>query len=366
MGYKVAVLPGDGVGPEIVDQGVKVLRAAAQRFGLELELTHGLAGEVARRQTGLPLPPESLEMCHRADAVLFGAHGDPAGQDAYVPMDQRRFNLRGALGLTFNLRPVWALDPLVEAAWLNPSRVRGVDYVIVRHLAQSVQPRYNKRRLWKTPTGLRRAVNTIGALEERVTPHLHLCFRLARERRRKLALVVHDNVQETSQLWRQIGIELAPQYPDVEVRHLIPDNFAHLLLRTPADFDVIVIDNTLQAGMLNDQGGAVMGSLGMCPSGAFPLDLKRGLRGLFGMYEPIHGSVPHRAGKDQVNPIGTVLSVAMLFRFSLDLEEVARGIEAAVVRVVEQYRTYDIWREGRTLVGTSRMGDLIAEEVLRG
>lgn len=366
MAYRIAVLPGDGVGPEIVAQGVKALQAATQRFKLDLQVEHGLIGKDALKQTGTSLPQETVSLCRRSHAVLFGAGGSPVGQDAYRQMEHRGAlarSIRAALGLGINIRPVWVLPPLDDCAWLGADRVRGTSYVVVRELSSGIHYPY-KRGIRKDNRGKRVATNTIRYTEDEVVSHLQICFRLARERRRKLTLVLQDNVVETSQLWRQIGLEMAPQFPDVEVQHLVPDNFAHLLLRDPKVFDVVVVDHPHMAGMLNDQAAAIMGSLGMPPSGAFRVkDMQSKLRGIFGMYEPIHGSVPHRAGKDEVNPIGTILSVAMAFQYSLDRPDIAEAINASICRVLKHYRTYDIWREGTEKISTSKMGDLIAADL---
>jgi 3-isopropylmalate dehydrogenase len=361
MKFELAVLPGDGVGPEVIAEGDKVLQAVGGKFGHQFVTHYGLVGGVSIDEFGVALTGETLEMCRRCDAVLLGAVGGPRWDDpkARVRPEDGLLALRKELGLFANLRPVKVFPVLLNSSTIKPEVLRGVDLVVVRELTGGLYFGKPKRQ-WQTSRG-RRAVDTLAYSEQEIQRILRVGFELARRRRRKLTSVDKANVLESSRLWRQIAMELAPQYPDVELEHILVDACAMRLVQRPADFDVIVTENMF-GDILTDEASMLAGSMGMLPSASLA-----GIPGearAFGMYEPIHGSAPRRAGQNLANPIATILSVAMLLRYSLGLEREAEAVERAVSQVLEEgYRTYDIMEEGKTQVGTREMGNLIAGRI---
>jgi 3-isopropylmalate dehydrogenase len=360
MEFHVAVLAGDGIGPEVVAQGTKVLDAVGERFGHRFHFHHGLIGGVAIDATGTALSEDTLNLCRRSDAVLLGAVGGPKWDDPRAPVrpEDGLLALRKNLGLFANLRPVKVLPSLVDCTNLKPEVVRGVDLVVVRELTGGLYFGQPKKQ-WQDSEG-RHAVDTLAYSEMEIERILRVGFELARSRRRKLTSVDKANVLQSSRLWRQIATELSSQYPDVELQHMLVDACAMRLIQRPADFDVLVTENMF-GDILTDEASMLAGSLGMLPSASLA-QIPRGAT--FGLYEPIHGSVPSRAGQNVANPIATILSVAMMLQYSFGLETEARAVENAVTAVLERgYRTYDIMSEGKTKVGTKEMGDLIAQEV---
>lgn len=362
--YRIVLLPGDGVGPEIVEQGRKVLVAAAKRFSFDVAFETGYIGIAAIEKFGRPFPGETLALCRTGDAVLMGAHGGATGWNAYKTIDPSagKRGLHNGLGLSVNFRPARLLPGLGGCSALKPSIVeRGVDMVLVRELSSGLT-HGRPRGLTKTATG-RSAVNTLRYREAEVARAMRAAFVLAGERRGKLTVVAQDNSLESSQLWRQVALEMAKEFPAVEVSHHYPDAFGRLLLVAPGDFDVVIVDNMYIGGVFNDQCGAVIGSLGMVPSA----DLRIGKDGRpqkrCALYEPAHGSVPHRGGKNQVNPLATILAAALLLRYSLGQAQAARAVEQAVEQATLRGRTYDIAQPGSGVVGTAEMGDLVAEAV---
>ena len=358
MKFDIAVLPGDGIGPEVAAEGVKVLEAVAKRFGHELALHYGDIGGVAIDKYGVALTKETLAMCKGCDAVLLGAVGGPKWDDprAKVRPEDGLLGLRKGLGLFANLRPVKVFPVLVDAANLKPTVIRGVDLVVVRELTGGLYFGRPKKQ-WQTAMG-RKAVDTLAYSEKEIERILRVGFELARVRRKKLTSVDKANVLESSRLWRQIAIELSQDYPDVELQHMLVDACAMRLIQRPADFDVIVTENMF-GDILTDEASMLAGSMGMLPSASLAGIPREGQK-TFGMYEPIHGSAPRRAGQNIANPIATILSVAMMLRYSLGLVQGAEAVERAVNEVLEQgYRTYDIMGEGKTQVGTREMGDLV-------
>lgn len=361
--YRIVLLPGDGVGPEIVEQGRKVLDAAARRFSFEVAFETGYIGLAAMEKFGRGFPDETLALCRAGDAVLMGAHGGATGWNAYKTIDPSAGGKRGlhnGLGLSVNFRPARLLPGLGGCSALKPSIVeRGVDLVIVRELTSGLW-QGRPRSLTKTATG-RSAVNTLRYREAEVARALRAAFVLAGERRGKLTVVAQDNSLESSQLWRQVALEMAQEFPAVELQHHYPDAFGRLLLVAPGDFDVVIVDNMYIGGVFNDQCGAIIGSLGLVPSA----DLRIGKDGRpqkrCALYEPAHGSVPHRAGKNQVNPLATILAAALLLRYSLGQAQAARAVEDAVEKATLRGRTYDLAQPGSTVVGTAEMGDLVVE-----
>ena len=362
MKFKIAVLPGDGVGPEVVEAAVEVLRAVGKKYGHDFDLRYGLLGGAAIDERGASLPPETLKMSRSSDAVLMGAVGGPKWDDPQAKdrPESGMLALRKKLGLFANLRPVKNLPMLVNATNLKPEVVAGVDFIFVRELTGGLYFGKPKKR-WQTPKG-RMGVDTMLYSEHEIARVVRVGFELARRRRKKLTSVDKANVLEVSRLWRQIAIEVSADYPDVELEHILVDACAMRLIQNPKNFDVLVAENTF-GDILTDEASMLAGSLGMLPSASLAGVPQEGVR-TFGLYEPIHGSAPRRAGLNMANPIATILSLAMMLHYSCVLAKEAQAVETAVTRVLEAgYRTYDIMSEGKTKVGTKEMGKLIADKV---
>jgi 3-isopropylmalate dehydrogenase len=349
---KIAVLPGDGIGTEIVAQAVKVLNALAGD-GLRLEMQEAPVGGAAYDAAGDPLPAATLKLARDADAILFGAVG--GWQYDKLPRakrpEQALLGLRKELGLFANLRPAKVYPELVGASTLRPEVVSGMDILILRELTGDVyfgQP----RGLRTLDNGEREGFDTMRYSESEIRRIAHAGFRAAMKRARKLCSVDKCNVLETSQLWREVVIETAKDYPEVELSHMYVDNAAMQLLRDPKQFDVIVTGN-LFGDILSDEASMLTGSIGMLPSASLDANNK-------GLYEPIHGSAPDIAGKNLANPLATILSAAMMLRYSFDQDQAAGRIEAAVTRVLARgLRTPDIHRPGTEKIGTTQMGDAV-------
>ena len=362
MQFSMAVLPGDGVGPEITSEAIRVLQAVGKRFGHDFNLHYGLIGGVAIDEQGTALSPETLKMCRNCDAVLLGAVGDPKWDDpqAKVHPEDGLLALRKGLGLFANLRPVKVFPVLVDSTNLKPKVIEGVDFIFVRELTGGLYFGRPKRR-WQTSRG-RRAVDTMTYSEQEIERIVRVGFELARTRGKKLISVDKANVLESSRLWRQVATEVAANYPDVELEHMLVDACAMRLIQNPAYFDVLVTENTF-GDILTDEASMLAGSMGMLPSASLAGVPREGVN-IFGMYEPIHGSAPRRAGLNMINPIATISSAAMMLHYSFGLIEEAQAVEAAVAEVLQEgYRTYDIMDEGKTKVGTKEMGELIAGKV---
>jgi 3-isopropylmalate dehydrogenase len=352
MEVKIAVLAGDGIGPEIVAEAVKVLNVAAERFDINLKLQEALVGGAAYDATGHPLPPETLALCKESDAILLGAVGGPK-YDTIEPPDLRPergalLPLRKHLGLYANLRPAILSPALAGASSLRSDLVEnGLDVLVVRELTGGLyfgQPKSNDGK---------RAVDTCVYTAEEITRIAHVAFQAARKRNKRVCSVDKANVLETSRLWRSVVHEVAKEYTDIEVTDMLVDNCAMQLVRDPRQFDVIVTEN-LFGDILSDQAAMLTGSLGMLPSASLG-------QGTFGLYEPCHGSAPDIAGKGIANPLATILSVAMLLRYSLGREDIASVIEGAVNGVLAQgLRTGDIAAPGESSIGTVAMGDAVA------
>ena len=357
--HKILLLPGDGIGPEVVNEAVKVLRAAGQRFGCEFAFETGLIGGAAIDAHGVPILPEVIEKARESDAVLLGAVGDPRYDDpnARVRPEQGLLAIRKALDLFANLRPVKLYDPLVGASPVKPEVVRGTDMLFVRELTGGLyfgKPSETR----ETPEGLA-AVDTMAYTEREIERVVRVAFDIARGRRRKLTSVDKANVLECSRLWRRTVERVAADYPDVAFEHQLVDSISMRLIKSPRDFDVLVTENTF-GDILTDEASQVAGSMGMLPSASLS-------GGRLGLYEPSHGSAPKYAGKNVINPLATILSAAMMLRYSLDRPEAANVVERAVESAVaDGIRTRDIWEEGTTQVGTSEMGDAVAQRVMRG
>ncbi len=348
MKAQVAVLGGDGIGPEVVAEGIRCLKALAESFGHEIELTELDFGGAAIDAHGNPLPPATLQACMRADAVLLGAIGGPkwSAPTAKVRPEQGLLQLRKELGVYANLRPVKVLPSVAGASTLKPEVLQGVDLVFVRELTGGIYFG-EKRRDARTAVD----VCTYSVHEvERIT---RVAARLARQRRRKLTSIDKSNVLETSRLWREVSERVVrAEFPDITLEHMLVDAAAMHLIRRPKDFDVLVTENMF-GDILTDEASMLSGSLGLLPSASLG-DATRGL------YEPIHGSAPDIAGRGIANPCGTILSVAMLLRHSLGLNTEADVLEAAVQRALEEgARTPDIAASGTRSLSTREMGDVV-------
>ncbi|WP_322994916.1 3-isopropylmalate dehydrogenase [Castellaniella sp.] len=353
MTTRIAVLPGDGIGPEIVEQAVRVLRA----LDLGLEFTEAPVGGAAYAAQGHPLPQSTLDLALKSDAILFGAVGDwkyDSLERALRP-EQAVLGLRKALGLFANLRPAILYPQLANASSLKPEIVAGLDILIVRELTGDIyfgQPR-GVRTLDDGPyAGERQGFDTMHYAETEIRRIAHVAFQAAAKRQGRLCSVDKANVLETSQFWRDIMIDVAREYPQVELSHMYVDNAAMQLVREPKAFDVVVTGN-LFGDILSDEAAMLTGSIGMLPSASLNASRQ-------GLYEPSHGSAPDIAGQNIANPLATILSAAMLLRYSLDAGAAADRIEAAVQAVLAQgLRTTDIFEEGTVRVSTSEMGDAV-------
>jgi len=325
----------------------------SESSGASFDLTHGLIGGAAYDDLGTPFPAESLELALGSDAVLLGAVGGPKweGLDYGVRPERALLGLREKLGLFANLRPVRVFDELVDASPLKPEVVRGIDIMIIRELTGDLY--FGKPRGVRVENGQRMGVNTLVYTEEEIRRIAVVAFETAMERKKRVVSVDKANVLESTQLWRDVVTEVGRDFPEVDLRHMYVDNCAMQLIGNPAQFDVIVTTN-LFGDILSDEAAMITGSIGMLPSASL------GAKG--GMYEPIHGSAPDIAGQDVANPLATILSVAMMLRYSCAMEKEARRIEAAVQEVLRAgFRTKDLSREGAVLVGTAAMGDEVVK-----
>ena len=361
MKFKVAVLPGDGVGPEVISEAARVMESVGSRFGHEFEVVSGPIGGNAIDTHGTALPAETVAACRGADAILFGAVGGPKWDDARAATrpEDGILAIRKQMGLFANIRPVKAYESLLGASPLRRDLLEGVDMVIVRELTGGLYFARPKRR-WTTATG-RRGVDTLRYTEREIVRILKVAFELARGRRKKVTSVDKFNVLETGRLWREVATEVAAGYPDVELEHMLVDNAAMQMVRSPSQFDVLVAENTF-GDILSDEASVLTGSMGMLPSASLAGPLGEGApRGKVSLYEPIHGSAPDIAGRGIANPIAAILSMAMMLRLSLNLPEEASAVEAAVDGVLaEGYRTADIASDGGVAVSTTEMGRVIA------
>jgi len=353
--FKITVLPGDGIGPEVVAEALKLLDVLADCTGVGFEKTEGLIGGAAYDQTGNPLPPEVLEMAKASDAVLLGAVGGPKWEplDYSVRPERGLLGLRSGLGLFANLRPVVVYEDLIDGSPLKPHLVRGVDLVIVRELAGDAY--FGQPRGVRIEGGQRIGINTMVYTEEQIRRIAKTGFELARGRRKKLLSVDKANVLEMTELWRDVVTEVGRDYKDVALQHMYVDNCAMQLIRNPRDFDVIVTTNMF-GDILSDEASMLAGSLGMLPSASQGEQTS--------VYEPSHGSAPDIAGKNLANPLATILSLAMMLRHSLGMAKEAKIVEEAVRLTLKAgYRTEDIRQEGAKVVGTVEMGAQVIAQV---
>ncbi|MZR61614.1 3-isopropylmalate dehydrogenase [Alcanivorax sp. DP30] len=351
---KVLVLPGDGIGPEIVNEAVKVLNVAKEKFGLEVELDEALVGGAAVDAEGDPLPESTLEKARAADAILFGSIGGPKW-DA-IERDKRPerglLRLRSSLGLFANLRPAILFPQLADASSLKPEVVSGLDILIVRELTGGIY--FGQPRGIKEENGERVGFNTYVYSESEMRRIAKVAFELAMKRDKRVLSVDKANVLEVTELWKEVVTEEAKNYPEIELSHMYVDNAAMQLVRAPKQFDVIVTGN-LFGDILSDEAAMLTGSIGMLPSASLDENRK-------GLYEPCHGSAPDIAGQGIANPLATIMSLAMLMRYSLERGDVADAIEAAVESVLDKgLRTADIYTQGTRKVGTEEMGSAVAE-----
>jgi 3-isopropylmalate dehydrogenase len=352
---KIAVLPGDGIGTEIVAEAVKVLKALDLKFEMETAPVGGAAYEAA----GHPLPESTLKLAQAADAILFGAVGDwkyDKLERALRP-EQAILGLRKHLGLYANFRPAICYEQLTHASSLKPELVAGLDILIVRELTGDIyfgQPRGRRTAVDGHFPGAEEAYDTMRYSKPEIERIAHTAFQAARKRNKKVTSVDKANVLETFQFWKDVVTEVHAQYPDVKLEHMYVDNAAMQLVKAPKSFDVIVTGNMF-GDILSDEASMLTGSIGMLPSASLNSRNQ-------GLYEPSHGSAPDIAGKGVANPLATILSAAMMLRFSLNQEAAAQRIEAAVQKVLAQgLRTPDIWSEGTTKVGTVQMGEAVVK-----
>ena len=351
--YKITLLKGDGIGPEIVNQAVKVLDCDAEKFGFGVTYDEALLGGCAIDATGVPLPDETVAKCKASDSVLLGAVGGPKwdSQPGNNRPEAGLLGIRGALGLFANLRPSVIFGPLKSASPIKDEIIGGnLDVMIVRELTGGIYfGERGRKEVNGQPAAWDTEMYTIGEVE-RIA---RVAFDLAMKRNKKLTSVDKANVLESSRLWRETVKRVAEDYPEVELNHMYVDNCAMQLVRNPRQFDVILTSNIF-GDILSDEASMIAGSIGMLASASLS-------GSKLGLYEPIHGSAPDIAGQNIANPLATILSVAMMLRYSLDQSEAADAIEAAVAKVLETYRTPDIYEEGFTKVGCDEMGDRVCE-----
>ncbi len=362
MKFDIVTLPGDGVGPEVMHEALKVLQVVGRKYNHQFDFHDGLVGGAAIDASGEALTKETLKMCKQADAVLLAAVGGPKWDDplAKVRPEDGLLALRKELGLFANLRPVKVFPMLVDSSNLKPEVVRGVDMIVIRELTGGLYFGKPKRR-WTTTRG-RRAVDSMVYSEQEIERIVRVGFEVARARKKKLISVDKANVLESSRLWRTVTIEVSKQYPDIELEHMLVDSCSMRLIQNPRYLDVLVTENTF-GDILTDEASMLAGSMGMLPSASLAGVPEEGT-GIFGLYEPIHGSAPKHTGQDDINPVATILSAAMMLRYSLALVKEADAVEKAVEAVLNAgYRTYDIMSENKTRVGTREMGDLVAGKI---
>jgi len=351
----ITVIPGDGIGTEVVKQALRVLDRVETVYGHRFERQEALAGGAALDATGVPLPAETLEKCKGSDAVLLGALGGPQWDNN--PPGKKPENgllaLRAGLGLYANLRPARIYPALANASTLKREVVEGVDLLIVRELTGGIY--FGKPRGISKEGEEEVGINTEIYRTSEIRRIAKVGFEAARKRRRKLTSVDKANVLEASQLWRRVVIDVGKDFPDVELSHLYVDNCAMQLIANPKQFDVVVTSN-LFGDILSDEAAMLTGSIGMLPSAS--------LGGTIGMYEPVHGSAPDIAGKDIANPIATIASLAMMLKYSFGLQRESDAVEQAIISVLEAgYRTADLKEDGKTTIGTEQVGSLIIERI---
>jgi 3-isopropylmalate dehydrogenase len=354
--FKIAVFAGDGVGPEIIKEALKILRLISDKRNINLILTEGYIGGSAFDLFGVPLPQQSLDLALHCDAILLGAVGGPKWEtlDYSLRPERALLGLREKLGLFANLRPIVAFDELLDASPLKKSIIQGIDIMIVRELTGDVyfgQPRGISR----GKDGKRTGINTMVYTEDEIKRIAVRAFEIAQKRRKNLVSVDKANVLESTELWRSVVTEVGRDYPEVTLKHMYVDNCAMQLIRNPEQFDVIVTTN-LFGDILSDAAAMLTGSIGMLPSASLGKDTA--------LYEPIHGSAPDIAGKNIANPLAAILSVAMMLRYSLMMPQEAILVEKAVAETLKEgFRTQDIHQQDKKLIGTEKMGDNVVKNL---
>jgi 3-isopropylmalate dehydrogenase len=353
--YNIAILAGDGIGPEVCKQAIKVAKKVADKHGFTLNLEEGLVGGSAYDAKKNPLPQETLDLAKKSDSILLGAVGGPKWEplDYSVRPERALLGLRAELGLFANLRPAVIFDALVDASSLKREIIEGIDIMVVRELTGGIY--FGKPRgVSKNEDGSEVGVNTLTYSTPEIERIAKVAFELAQKRNKKLTSIDKANVLESTELWRNVVSKVHKNYQDVELSHMYVDNCAMQLVRNPKQFDVVVTTN-LFGDILSDEAAMLTGSIGMLPSASLN-------ESSVGMYEPVHGSAPDIAGEDKANPIATILSVAMMFEYSLNQLNAGLDIRNAVNQVLDQgLRTGDIYTEGHTLVGCEKMGEEITK-----
>ncbi len=357
MKMKICVLPGDGIGVEIMAQAEKILGRITEVFGHEIEIDYGLIGGAAIDEKGSPLPTDTIEICRNRDAILLGAVGGPKWDeiDKSIRPEKGLLGIRKEFDLFANLRPAILFPELKDASLLRPDIVdKGIDLLVIRELTSGIY--FGEPRGEEIRNGQRVAFNTMIYSEDEIRRVAKVAFEAARKRAYRVCSVDKANVLDVSQLWREVVIDTAKVYPDVQLNHLYVDNAAMQLVRDPSQFDVILTSN-LFGDILSDEAAVITGSLGMLPSASMGQKKPD-------LYEPIHGSAPDIAGRDLANPLATILSVAMMFKYTFSLDKEARAVEEAVQKVLAQnFRTGDIMSPGMIRVGCNEMGELVVREI---
>jgi len=362
MKFKIAVLPGDGIGPEVIKQAIKVIEVIKKRFNHDIELFEGIVGGIAIDNYGDPLPEETWKICERSDAILLGAVGGPKWDN--LPGEKRPekalLKLRSGFNLFANIRPIVVFDELIFSSSLKEEFLKDVDFVIVRELTGGLY--FGKPKETRVENGEEIAIDTMIYRESEIRRIAHVAFKMAQKRKKKVTSVDKANILECSRLWRKVVEDVSKEYGDVVLEHMYVDNCSMQIVRNPRQFDVILTENTF-GDILSDEAAIITGSIGMLPSASLGESEK-------GLYEPIHGSAPDIAGQNIANPLATILSVAMMFRFSFGLEEEAHIIEEAVRKVLKSgYFTKDLYNNNpyaKKLVTTEEMGDLVCEVIKGG
>lgn len=358
--YSIVVMPGDGIGPEVVEQAVRVLQSVGKRFGHTFQLTPALVGGAAIMAEGEAISDATMELCHKSDAILFGAVGGlPSfqGPNSKKQPESALFRLRKELQLYANLRPVKPFQALLDASTIKREVLEGTDLLVVRELTGGLY--FGKpSEIRETEQGAE-AVDTLFYTEAEIARIVRTACELACTRQKKVTSVDKANVLSSSRLWRRVADQVAQEFPDITLEHQLVDSCSMQLIRWPRQFDVVVTENMF-GDILTDEASMLAGSMGMLPSAS--LGTRRTEHGLFGLYEPIHGTAPDITGQDKANPIAAILSAALLLRHSLNLHEEANVVEAAVEQIIAQgYRTLDLREEGKTILGTKEMGRVIVE-----
>jgi len=360
--YSIAVLAGDGIGPEVIEQAVRVLEKIGKRYSHTFNLHNALVGVAAIEAEGDAISDSTMQLCQQSDAILFGAVGGIPrfeGPNSKVQPERALFRLRKELELYANLRPVHPLRALLNASTIKPEALQGTDLLVVRELTGGLY--FGKpSEIRETPSGLE-AIDTLLYSQKEIERIVRTAFELARGRQKKVTSVDKANVLSSSRLWRRTADQIASDYPDVKLEHLLVDTCAMQLIRQPSSFDVIVTENMF-GDILTDEASMLAGSMGMLPSAS--LGTRKTAYGLFGLYEPIHGSAPDIAGQNKANPVAAILTTAMMLRYSFNLLQEAQAIENAVEKVIEAgYRTVDLYEQDKKTVDTQEMGQLIAEAI---